>query len=135
MSRKVVNRFSLLFRDDVQWNEEQEKTAFESVQKNSTVTMTEEQLAKFENDANLFWDAFYDIHQNKFFKDRHWLFTEFPELKATATGDITQTADQSSGDHFNIFEIGCGVGKKEYSQDEIQFYSNSQVIPFLKFSR
>lgn len=90
----------------MQWDEEQEKAALESVQKNSTVTMTDEQLQKYESDADQYWDAFYDIHQNKFFKDRHWLFTEFSELKLTP-----QNADSASSEELiNIFEIGCGVG-------------------------
>lgn len=89
------------YRDDVEWDEEQEKTAQDCVQKNSAIRMTEEECERFEQQADSFWDAFYNIHQNKFFKDRHWLFTEFSELRApTNTDDTTQM----------IFEIGCGVG-------------------------
>lgn len=93
------------YRDNVEWDEEQERKALESVQKNSVVTLTDDEVKKFEDDANLFWDAFYGIHQNNFFKDRHWLFTEFPELK-TSIAD----AGPNSSNRTNIFEIGCGVG-------------------------
>lgn len=97
----------------MKWDEEQEKHAQESVQRNSAQILAQDQIEKLEKEADINWNAFYDIHQNKFFKNRHWLFTEFPELKAT----------HSNGDQFKIFEIGCGVGNTifpilKYNADE-----------------
>lgn len=92
--------------------------------------MAADQIERLEKEADANWNAFYDIHQNKFFKNRHWfvsshwlkiicgffpffhliphshrLFTEFPELRAAPPGITDATTD-----HYNIFEIGCGVG-------------------------
>lgn len=93
----------------MEWDEQQEQLAQDSVKKNSEILMSEDERQKYEDEANLFWDAFYDIHQNKFFKDRHWLFTEFPELKAERIdNDDSRCAD--NGEEIKIFEIGCGVG-------------------------
>ncbi|XP_052812206.1 tRNA N(3)-methylcytidine methyltransferase METTL2-like [Mya arenaria] len=66
--------------DNVVWNEDQEMEARAKTEEQLANRATQEQQEKFEEEADQFWDKFYCIHENKFFKDRHWLFTEFPEL-------------------------------------------------------
>lgn len=56
---------TLLCRDNVEWDEEQENQAIASVLKNSSIKLDDEQTQKYEEDADKFWDAFYDIHQNR----------------------------------------------------------------------
>ncbi|XP_066595238.1 tRNA N(3)-methylcytidine methyltransferase Mettl2 isoform X2 [Prorops nasuta] len=116
--------------DNVVWDEEQQKLASLKVSENSTVTKSGDELLKFETEADKFWNKFYGIHQNRFFKDRHWLFTEFPELAPNIVkNDIHQplrvlgSESQEANDvesvascheklvpDMKIFEIGCGVG-------------------------
>ncbi|KAL1494006.1 hypothetical protein ABEB36_009681 [Hypothenemus hampei] len=84
--------------DDVEWDEAKEQEALNKVQQNSMIKFSPDEIGKFNSEADKFWNAFYDIHDNKFFKDRHWLFTEFPELSST------------NDEKLNIFELGCGVG-------------------------
>jgi methyltransferase-like protein 6 len=44
------------------------------------------------------WTAFYDAHETRFFKDRHWIQHEWTEL-----------CDESRGDR-TVLDVGCGVG-------------------------
>lgn len=83
-------------RDNVEWTENQIKEAEETIKANAIEVVDAELKKKYLENGDQFWDQFYNIHQNKFFKDRNWLFTEFSEL----LDDKVQT----------IFEIGCGVG-------------------------
>ncbi|TMW51516.1 hypothetical protein DOY81_003421 [Sarcophaga bullata] len=106
---KEFNQFNAW--DNVEWDEEQEQQALQAVVKNSTIKMPEPEKIKFKNEADKFWDSFYGVHQNRFFKDRHWLFTEFPELAPNE--DVKEAR--------SIFELGCGVG--------------NTILPLLKYSK
>lgn len=70
------------------------------VHKNSTCAFTEDEVERLKTEADQQWDKFYGIHQNRFFKDRNWLFTEFPELNEEAKEEKS----------LHILELGCGVG-------------------------
>ncbi|CAG9465621.1 unnamed protein product [Pedinophyceae sp. YPF-701] len=50
---------------------------------------------RLEDEAARYWDAFYRVNEDRFFKDRHYLAAEFPEL---AAGPCV------------VLEVGCGVG-------------------------
>ncbi|KAG7208941.1 hypothetical protein KM043_015118 [Ampulex compressa] len=116
--------------DNVIWDKEQQELARIKVEENSYVMVSSEKLLKYEQEAGKCWDKFYDIHKNGFFKDRHWLLTEFPELAPntvkqnvqqpmrTMSEDEDSTKREShikilkvpSHDGCKILEIGCGVG-------------------------
>jgi hypothetical protein len=88
--------------DDVEWGEEQKRGAEEKVAENSHDLVAEGEREGYETAAAEYWDNFYQQHQNKFFKDRHWLFTEFPELSS----DPRSGADRGR----TVWEVGCGTG-------------------------
>ncbi|KAI2666421.1 tRNA N(3)-methylcytidine methyltransferase METTL2 [Labeo rohita] len=90
--------------DNVEWSAEQEEAAQKKVQENSQPLPAEKQ-EEFDNRANEYWNDFYTIHENRFFKDRHWLFTEFPELAPQKKPP--QDAEENL---LNGEDVGCGVG-------------------------
>ncbi|CAM4387821.1 unnamed protein product [Leuciscus chuanchicus] len=117
--------------DNVEWSAEQEEAAQKKVQENCQPLPAEKQ-EEFDSRANEYWNDFYTIHENRFFKDRHWLFTEFPELaprqKAPQDSEEMGTAVQyrlngedvpsshtdttfpGASASYRILEVGCGVG-------------------------
>lgn len=56
---------------------------------------------RIESEVPNMWDQFYQAHGDKFFKDRRWILSEFPEIIEPL---------QNSQDRLQIFEVGCGVG-------------------------
>ncbi|XP_050419469.1 tRNA N(3)-methylcytidine methyltransferase METTL2 [Patella vulgata] len=120
--------------DNVVWDEDQEQEAKQKTLEQAAHALSLDEQEKYDTKADVFWDDFYGIHQNRFFKDRHWLFTEFPELNCS---NLTKTENTSidkkdeqllSKDNKNtpkcdkieiypgqnakyrFFEVGCGVG-------------------------
>ena len=64
--------------------------------------LSEYQRIKFERDAKKNWDLFYKRNSTHFFKDRHWITREFPELlRAISEVDSCRPV---------LLEVGCGVG-------------------------
>ncbi|XP_020094684.1 uncharacterized protein LOC109714456 isoform X1 [Ananas comosus] len=54
---------------------------------------------KYERDAKRYWDVFYRRHQDRFFKDRHYLNKEW--------GSYFQGRE---GEKLVVLEVGCGAG-------------------------
>uniref|UniRef100_A0A8C5DUL1 tRNA N(3)-cytidine methyltransferase n=1 Tax=Gouania willdenowi TaxID=441366 RepID=A0A8C5DUL1_GOUWI len=108
--------------DHVQWTEEDKENARRKVEENSTVQLPLKEQDEFDKEASLHWNSFYEVHQDRFFKDRNWLCLEFPELFPLAVKDQTGSSQESPqtfafpGQHasFRILEVGCGVGNSVF---------------------
>lgn len=55
---------------------------------------------KYEREAMKYWDRFYRLHQNKFFKDRHYLHKEWDQYFHANLAEGRKV----------VLEVGCGVG-------------------------
>lgn len=75
--------------DNVTWDQEFQKLVVDKIEANAVVKVEDEKAVELEENAYLYWDQFYNKHENKFFKDRHWLFTEFPELLPSSNAEAS----------------------------------------------
>ncbi|XP_043911157.1 tRNA N(3)-methylcytidine methyltransferase METTL2A [Protopterus annectens] len=106
--------------DNVEWSEEQEAAARKKVHEGCAQLVSEEHREEYESKASKYWNDFYQIHENRFFKDRHWLFTEFPELASNCTQNSVMETKSESG----FFGLGshnsldaCASPQLEISQE------------------
>jgi hypothetical protein len=105
------------------------KEAEAKLKLNSSSFMKEETALQYEKEASQFWDTFYSTHENKFFKDRHWLFTELPELSNeqqtenhTETEIITLGSEDSAARQDALTELG-------YSFSDLNFNPTKGSMP------
>ncbi|XP_078079874.1 tRNA N(3)-cytidine methyltransferase METTL2B-like isoform X1 [Mustelus asterias] len=95
--------------DNVEWSEEQEAAARKKVEENCVQVVSPEKQVEYEDKANSYWNDFYKIHENRFFKDRHWLFTEFPELVPNCKSQLLDKARAApaASDHRHAQPQSC----------------------------
>ena len=66
---------------------------------------------KLEMDAKKNWDLFYKRNANRFFKDRHWITREFPEMLQGVSKSLKEERWRLP---VVLLEAGCGVGNTVY---------------------
>ncbi|KAG0369629.1 hypothetical protein BGZ54_009361 [Gamsiella multidivaricata] len=87
--------------DHAPWGEEQEQHAMKEIERQRQDPVPEELVPTYHAEAAENWNKFYAKNENRFFKDRHWLRIEFPELFRMVEADAGKK---------NVLEIGCGAG-------------------------
>ena len=75
--------------------------------------LTDYWVERHEREAAQNWDLFYKRHADRFFKDRHYLAAEWPELappqRSSQSGEVTDAhCEPQAGDEMD--DLDCGAG-------------------------
>lgn len=70
--------------DNVEFTPEMEENALAKIDDQLKARMNQQTSQSVLENQPSNWDDFYNVHDNKFFKPRNWLFTEFPDLLVKA---------------------------------------------------
>ncbi|XP_049493569.1 tRNA N(3)-methylcytidine methyltransferase METTL2A [Panthera uncia] len=118
--------------DNVEWSEEQAAAAERKVRENSTQRVCQEKQVDYEINAHKYWNDFYKIHENGFFKDRHWLFTEFPELAPGQSQDHLEdlpSDKRSEAPECRTSEDGPGLKIEQHKCSSNSLERETQTAP------
>ncbi|KAJ3261312.1 hypothetical protein HK103_005920 [Boothiomyces macroporosus] len=88
--------------DNVEFDDEMLENAKQQIQIQKESKLEEDKVKELDETPNEFWNQFYSKNSNKFFKDRHWLKIEFPELFEESAKVLFYNQ--------TIVELGCGAG-------------------------
>ncbi|KAI9295909.1 methyltransferase [Neoconidiobolus thromboides FSU 785] len=114
--------------DDVELDEEDITRAKEIIKTQSENKVEEGLKEKYDEEAVNYWDQFYSMNENKFFKNRNWLQMEFPELFPKAEDTVSTHPILELKNVFTVMEIGCGTGATAYPLLESNPSSNLRVL-------
>uniref|UniRef100_A0A6G1SCQ8 tRNA N(3)-methylcytidine methyltransferase n=1 Tax=Aceria tosichella TaxID=561515 RepID=A0A6G1SCQ8_9ACAR len=95
--------------DDTEWTDDMYEEAERRIEEQRQASrFYGNDIGEQESNVTNKWNEFYALHEDKFFKDRKWVFSEFPELLQGITMGSLQ--DHTTTEPYQIFEVGCGVG-------------------------
>ncbi|NXM65888.1 METL2 protein, partial [Serilophus lunatus] len=107
--------------DHMQWSQEEEESAKKKAAENSLVKVQWEDQDKYEREASKYWNEFYKTHKNNFFKDRNWLFLEFPEILPEKKRQELK-AEERSSEHKKISSTNSSSCKNEMFEEGEKYW-------------
>ena len=128
--------------------------------KRASKLVPQDWVERYEREAAKNWDLFYQRHADRFFKDRHYLGTEWPELQAPTPGEasdelgeiedadggnvLTELLNSAGGSSSSsggsdgkatellMLEAGCGVGNTLFPLLQANSYLKVYGVEFSK---